>query len=224
MIIKGFAVTLSRLTIDDIELVRQWRNSETVRQFMEFREEITPEMQIKWFKSIDNEINNYYIIHDGNKKIGLIYGAEIDWEKGITGNGGIFISDESYWNTYFPLSATLLLMEISFILGMKAAYIKVLRDNEKAIQFNTNIGFELMENQNDVVNQQYILTKKSYDLKTEKIRQLIEKVYSNAITIIINDPTHIVSKRALRDYENQSSEVKKRVTMIVDQNISSSNA
>ncbi len=60
MIIKGFAVTLSRLTIDDIELVRQWRNSETVRQFMEFREEITPEMQIKWFKSIDNEINNYY--------------------------------------------------------------------------------------------------------------------------------------------------------------------
>ena len=224
MIIKGYAVTLSRLTVDDIEQVRQWRNSEKIRQFMEFREEITPEMQEKWFASIDNEFNNYYIIHDGETKIGLIYGAEIDWKKGITGNGGIFISDESYWNTYFPLSATLLLMEISFILGMKAAYIKVLRDNEKAIQFNTNIGFELMENQNDKVNQQYILTKKSYDLKTEKLRQLIEKVYSNAITIIINDPTHVVSQRAIRDYENQSSEVKKRVTLIVDRNISLSNA
>ncbi len=217
MIIKGFAVTLSRLTIDDIELVRQWRNSETVRQFMEFREEITPEMQIKWFKSIDNEINNYYIIHDGNKKIGLIYGAEIDWEKGITGNGGIFISDESYWNTYFPLSATLLLLEISFLLGMNVSYIKVLKTNEKAVQFNTNIGFVKLPNQDHIINQRYVLTKASYDNKTEKLRQLIEKVYSNTITIIINDKNHIVSKKAIEEYSRQTDMVKNRVKMIIEE-------
>lgn len=220
MIIKGYAVTLSRLTVDDIEQVRQWRNSEKVRQFMEFREEITPEMQEKWFASIDNEYNNYYIIHDGENKIGLIYGAEIDWEKGITGNGGIFISDESYWNTYFPLSATLLLMEISFILGMKEAYIKVLRDNEKAIQFNSNIGFELTPGQEEIYNQKYVLTRKSYEQKTDKLRQLIEKVYTNEITVIINDPEHIVSQRAIIEHKNQIKEIKDRVKLIIDKNYS----
>ncbi len=217
MIIKGYAVTLSRLTVADIEQVRQWRNSEKVRQFMEFREEITSEMQEKWFASIDNEFNNYYIIHDGETKIGLIYGAEIDWDKGITQNGGIFIYDESYWNTYFPLSATLLLMEISFILGMKEAYIKVLHDNEKAIQFNTNIGFVKLPGQEGILNQRYVLTKESYDLKTEKLRQLIEKVYSDSISVIITQPEHIVSKRAIEEYKLQSEKVKQRVKLIVEE-------
>lgn len=220
MIIKGYAVTLSRLTKNDIEMVRQWRNSNQVRQFMEYRDEITPEMQEKWFDSIDNENNNYYVIIEGKNKIGLIYGAEIDWENGITQNGGIFIADESYWNTYLPLSATLLLMEISFILGLKKAYIKVLRDNEKAIQFNSNIGFVLLDGEAENYNQKYCLTKETYDLKTSKLRMLIEKVYTNAITIIINDPSHIVSQRAIREYETQTNEVKNRVTLIVDKNYS----
>ncbi|MDZ7743378.1 MAG: hypothetical protein U5Q03_16975 [Bacteroidota bacterium] len=40
-----YGISLNRLKEDDIELVRKWRNSRKINQFMEYREEITPEMQ-----------------------------------------------------------------------------------------------------------------------------------------------------------------------------------
>src|ERR1041385_8348137 len=109
MIIKGFGISLHRLQHDDIELVRQKRNAPNVSSFMEYREEITPEMQEKWFQSINNEKNNYFLIEYNGEKIGLIYAAEIDWEKMITGNSGIFIWDEQFRKTSVPLAAALLL-------------------------------------------------------------------------------------------------------------------
>jgi UDP-4-amino-4,6-dideoxy-N-acetyl-beta-L-altrosamine N-acetyltransferase len=220
MIISGYSVVLSRLTIADIETVRKWRNSDLIRQFMEFREEITEEMQQKWFHSIDNINNNYYIIHDGENKIGLIYGAEIDWTAGITHNGGIFIAEDEYWNTYFPLSATLLLMEISFILGLKQVYVKILKDNYKAIQFNTNIGFKILPDQEKENNQKYVLTLESYEEKTLKLRQLLKKVYTDKITIIINHPDDHVSKKAIEDYKIQPEHIKNRVEFIINENYS----
>jgi len=49
MKLHNYGLTLSRLTRNEIEFVRQKRNSEEVRRYMEFREEITPEMQQQWF-------------------------------------------------------------------------------------------------------------------------------------------------------------------------------
>ncbi|HET6992980.1 MAG TPA: hypothetical protein VFJ43_16730, partial [Bacteroidia bacterium] len=113
MIITGFGVTLIRLQHADIELVRMHRNSPEIAQFMEFREEISKEDQEKWFQSINNKFNNYFIIVFRGIKIGLIYGAEINWEMNETMNGGIFIWDQKWMETPVPLSASLLLTEIS---------------------------------------------------------------------------------------------------------------
>ena len=166
MIIKGYGIELERLTKADIELVRYWRNSERINRFMEFRGYITPEMQEAWFHSIDTPENNYFIIRYNGEKVGLIHGSQLDWKEYVTRNGGIFIWDESLWNTLVPLSAAFLLTEISFIFGMKKTYAKILRSNTNSIAFNRQLGYVLAEGQETQENQQYVLTPEAFYEKT----------------------------------------------------------
>ncbi|MDF1672846.1 MAG: GNAT family N-acetyltransferase [Vicingaceae bacterium] len=168
MKIIGYGIELHRLTQKDIELVRKHRNSTTINQYMEFRDPISEEQQKQWFQSINNLNNNYYIIIHQNNKIGLIYGAEINWDKLETGNGGIFIWDTYYWDSMIPACASILLTDTSILLGLKRTYIKVLKDNIKAIAFNKMLGYKICENQNQN-NQQYVLAINDYKLKREKL-------------------------------------------------------
>ena len=39
---EKYGITLKRLTVDKIELVRNWRNDPKISQYMEFRDYITP--------------------------------------------------------------------------------------------------------------------------------------------------------------------------------------
>ena len=101
MKLSKYGITLARLREEDTELVRQWRNSPQITQFMEYREYITPEMQQDWFKSIDNFDNFYFVIEYEGKKIGLINSSKIEWDT-VSSEGGIFLWDEQYYETFVP--------------------------------------------------------------------------------------------------------------------------
>jgi len=85
-----YGITLERLREEDIELVRQWRNSDPVRLNMKYREIISPEKQREWFNSINNVNFHYVIIQYRGEKIGLLNDKNIDWET-LTSETGIFI-------------------------------------------------------------------------------------------------------------------------------------
>ena len=192
MVISGYGIVLRRLTIDDIELVRVHRNSERIQQFMEYRQEITTEQQLDWFNSIDNIHNNYFVIEHQSKKVGLIYGADINWETKTTGNGGIFIWDASYWETVTPTASSFLLTDTSILLGLKKTYIKVLSNNHRAIAFNKSLGYQLLPNQEEVLNQQYLLDIDDYKKVRSTIRQRLFKPTDYAkLTINLNDANSI---------------------------------
>jgi hypothetical protein len=70
LILKQYGVTLTRIQEKDIELIRYWRNQSDIVNFMEYKNYIFPEAQKKWFASIDNKLNYYFIIEFENKKIG----------------------------------------------------------------------------------------------------------------------------------------------------------
>jgi len=188
MKIIRYGLTLHRLSIDDIELVRQHRNSEEINKYMEYKEYITPEMQLKWFQSIDNVLNWYYIIEFNNKKIGLI--SERLYQHGIHAESGMFIWDQEFIGTMVPTLASLILMEIGFyIIGGKESVIRVLKSNDRAIQYNKMLGYELCEKQENIENQLYKLTKDDFIKNTKKLRKaalqfsgndnLIELYFSN---------------------------------------------
>jgi RimJ/RimL family protein N-acetyltransferase len=158
MKISKYGVVLNRLRVPDIELVRIWRNSPRIVQFMEYRKEITPEMQQEWFKSVDDFNNYYFIIEYQDQKIGLINSSKVEWDT-VSSEGGIFFWEESYYETFVPVWASLCLLEFCFfMLGASRSVIKTLRDNARAKTLNTHLGYEIMEGQEEVYNQQYLMT------------------------------------------------------------------
>ena len=215
MIIKGFGISLHRLEHSDIELVRQKRNAPNVSMFMEYREEITPEMQEKWFQSVNNEKNNYFLIDFIGEKIGLIYAAEIDWEKMETGNSGIFIWDESFRKTSVPLAAALVLTETSFIFGFRKTFIKVLRNNPVAIAFNKGLGYELLPGQENAVNQKYVLTEQNYFEKAAKLREPFIKEHGDVLDVIITNREDLSSENIMSRWKDLPAEKKSRINLIV---------
>jgi len=169
MKLTKYGIVLRRLREEDIELVRNWRNSPRINQFMEYREHITPEMQLEWFKSVNNYENFYYIIEYQGEKIGLINSSHIEWDT-VSSEGGIFLWDEKYYETFVPVWASLCMLETSyFILGAGRSVIKTLSDNERAKKLNTHLGYELQPGQEEVYNQVYVMTAASFKRQATRL-------------------------------------------------------
>jgi len=72
-------ISLRLVTRDDIELVRNWRNSPDVAPYMYNETHINEEQQIKWFEKISNDKTSvYWIIEYDEKKLGLASLTGID--------------------------------------------------------------------------------------------------------------------------------------------------
>jgi len=182
---------------------------------MEFREEITPEMQEKWFQSVNNKFNNYFLIEFNGEQVGMIYGADVRWEKGETGNGGIFIWEGKWLETEIPLAASLMLTETSFLLGLDKTFIKVLNDNSRAIAFNKNLGYELLPGEENNYNRKYVLTKDNYYKKAEKFRTRFVKQYGDVFHIRIEDVNDESEANIISIHSKMSAENKKRFNLIL---------
>jgi len=162
MRIVKYNVELTRLTEDKIELVRHWRNDKKISVYMEFRDEITPEMQIKWFHRINNENNYYFIIEFDGKEIGLINVRDIDYAL-KEGEVGIFIYDDDYLNSDVSFRACLCLDDFCFeTLKLERLIGHIIRDNKRSIKFGEFLGFIIEPQQENVYNQKYILLPKNY--------------------------------------------------------------
>lgn len=171
-----YGIILSRLTRNELELLRFWRNSEQIRQNMIFREEITPEMQLKWFESIDNYNNFFYIIEYKGEKIGLIDNKGTDWNSGST-HSGLFIYEEKYRGTHIPVAASLILMQIGYgLLNVRETRIKVLRENQIAINYNTHLGFEICNDNPGEIYVEMIQKRESFSSLTMKLHQQLVKL------------------------------------------------
>jgi RimJ/RimL family protein N-acetyltransferase len=173
MILQKYNCKLVRLTVDKIEMVRNWRNSSNVSMYMEYRETITTEMQLNWFNKINNNQNYYFIAEYNNEEVGLINLKDVDCELGCA-EGGIFIANESYLNSDVSFRMSLALTDFGFeYLDLKYIIAHILKDNIRAIKYNKTLGFELEPNQELSNNQKYILTKENYYKKWDFITRIL---------------------------------------------------
>ena len=193
MRLTRYGITLRRITIDDIELIRVKRNE--VKQHMEYREYITPEKQLEWFRSIDNINNFYYIIEHNNEQIGLISEKDISREESGGMESGIFLFDKKYHNSIYPVVASLILIELGFYLHKTGgSSIHVMKNNKAAISYNKSLGYELCEGQENIENQEYILTQKNFEKKAKALRKAVLQLCGGDASI------HLVIEK--HDYKN----------------------
>lgn len=77
------------------------------------------------------------------KNIGLINCKDVDMTQEI-GEGGIFIWEDSFQNTPYPLIASVILIDFIFnrIEIGKSSVVRVLSSNKKAITYNKFLGYK----------------------------------------------------------------------------------
>ncbi len=175
--IEQYGIKLTRVQSDDIELIRQWRNSEHVSSNMEYKKYISEEEQMKWFKSINNPLNYYFLIEFEKKKIGVINVKNIQLNENY-GEGGIFIGDKNYIDSFASTFSSLCLLNFTFsiLLLTTKSRIKIFRSNKNAIAYNKLLGYELLPGQDDLDYQTYELTADRYFKKTKKTNAIAAKI------------------------------------------------
>lgn len=200
MIIKKYGITLSRITEKDIELIRKKRNSSFVKRHMIYRETITSDMQKKWFKSVNNDRNVYFLILHGKKKIGLTNSANINWKR-KSAEGGIFLWESEYVGTPIPLIASLISFELFFnVFKLKYCYIKVLKDNQNAIRFNEMFGFKRLGENEGENYYDYCLFSGDYEKNISKTKNLIQSI-SNDFSPLTELDVDFTKNRSKADLE-----------------------
>jgi UDP-4-amino-4,6-dideoxy-N-acetyl-beta-L-altrosamine N-acetyltransferase len=171
MIIESYNIRLEQINRNDIELIREWRNLDHVRRFMEYKQYITREMQEKWFESVSDNNDLYFLIYYQNNKEGVINAKNIDRE-GKAFEVGLFMGYEKDHISIIPILATLCFFDAFFIdLGFELITTKIHRDNIKAKHFDISLGFCLFEGEEAKEFQRYFLKKETYMEKAIKIRQ-----------------------------------------------------
>lgn len=151
LVLTNYGVTLRRLTHDKIEMLRQWRNDPKIQQHMFYRQEITPEMQERWFANLDQQTNFYFIIEYEEKEIGLINVKNVDYEK-KNGESGVFIYDDKYLNTDVAYRAHLVMFDYMYeVLKLDYTYSQMRCDNSRALRFAQFLGGEIVEEKESTV-------------------------------------------------------------------------
>lgn len=143
MIIKGKRVSLKLIQQEDIELIRNWCNSEDVNQFFIFPGYISKEQQKKWFEKVLTSGRDYFflIIVDG-EPIGLTEIKNIDWDR-REGETGIFIAKDEYKKDLVSFEASYLIGKHFFeTLNLRKAKIEILESNKRALRYNKALGFK----------------------------------------------------------------------------------
>lgn len=170
MRVEKYGVVLDRLTEDDIEMVRQWRNSPAIAQFMVYRDHITPEMQSKWFASLDPERDLHFIVRHGGDACGLADIKSIDWDQ-RTFVGGVFLIPK-YWDTDLGMRVAYAINDFAFFdLDLNFGLGRVLRTNERALRFNLSLGYRILNaGDGDSMVYEMRLDKQEYDRATQRLR------------------------------------------------------
>lgn len=201
MIVTQYGLTYKRVSMDDIETLRYWRNQSFIRNTMQFKDYITPSMQLNWFNKINNAYNYYFIITHQNKKIGLINCKDVEPGSRLA-EGGIFIWDKDYWGTSIPAFASLTMLQAVFEVfkSGEASIATVACDNKIALDFNLKLGYEIKQKTADGNYYKLYLTKERYDSHCKKLIKAAEILTKKESEFILSGDVNAIQVNAINEY------------------------
>lgn len=144
MKIKKYGLELKEVEREDLELIRQYRNTDIIKNKMIHRKQITREQQLEWFKKIRTVNHYYFLIYKNDSAIGLINGKNIDFVN-KTSEGGIFVWNEDR-NYEISITASIILNDWNFFINaFEKNYAQVLKSNKQAIAYNEFMGYKIAD-------------------------------------------------------------------------------
>lgn len=140
------AITLRKVSEDDLEMIMNWRMSETVTKYMNTNPKLTLEGQKKWLESLErNENVRNWIIEVEGVPAGLINLADIDWNNRTT-SWGYYIGEEDLRSLKLAISLEMSLYDYCFdVLGFTEVHSEVFKLNEGVWKLHTACGCKIVK-------------------------------------------------------------------------------
>lgn len=183
MIVERYGIKLIRLKQEHIELLRLWRNAEKINRYMEYRQQITTEMQQRWFDSLDPLTDFYFMIEYHGDLVGMIHTGKVNWDT-LTGDAGLFVYKDELLSTHLPVLASLTMVDLFFgLFRLETITAKVMSGNEVAVRYNRNLGFELMPGEPPADFQHYHLKKERYYSVTENLHNTARRIGGEHVAV-----------------------------------------
>lgn len=181
MILRKYGLELREVELKDIEMIRKFRNSDAIREKMIYRDFITSEQQLAWFRSTRTIDHFYFIIYKNDIAIGLINGKNIDYNN-RSSEGGIFIWNEA-GDYETVISASIIINDWSFYVNnFQTNIAQVLKSNKQAIAYNEFMGYKRSSKKHE--NEGVIWMEQSKDDYT-KFRGRLKKLQFDSF--VVND-------------------------------------
>jgi len=143
--------SLRRVTQDDLGLILEWRNSETVRSKMYTSHIISEAEHANWWSKVSVQTDFVaYLFEDSMKPTGFLSFSDIDWQCKQC-NWGCYVAPGSKIGIGAKLEF-LALDEAFFQLGMKVLMCEVLALNSSVITMHKHFGFEVHSRSQRIVS------------------------------------------------------------------------
>ena len=170
---QSLKASLRSIGLDDIQLIRYWRNLDHVMHRMVVKKYIKRDDQQNWFESLDAKLVRYFIFSLDAKDIGCVNLTNINLAK-KTFEGGIFCGDTNYLNHWVNIWACVKIYNFAFFdLGLDTSYATILGDNKTAINLNKSLGYKFVENTDENI-ERFVLTRSEYIVASEKIQRYLK--------------------------------------------------
>ena len=183
LILSQYDVRLIRVQAADLGLILKWRNNDWVRKNMFVQDVLQEKDQLAWFHSINNASNYYFIIEYLGEKVGLIHAKNFSEEEGI-GEGGIFIGEYEYLETWASVMASICLLNFIFTkLEINRSVIRVLAQNKSAISYNLQLGYKI--DFEDAIEIRMMLDKADFFQKYNLLKSTLSKISKGKEALIL---------------------------------------
>lgn len=141
---RKYDIVLRPITLDDAELVVKWRNSDAVKPYFIYQEDLTIEGERQWIntKVKSGEVVQFIIVeNESQSPIGTVYLRDID-NKFHKAEYGIFLGEESVKGKGYGTQAAELMIQYAFgTMKLHRLYLRVFADNLRAISNYQKAGF-----------------------------------------------------------------------------------
>lgn len=173
MKVSKYNINLHRINENHLEMIRGWRNSDYVNSRMIYKDYITEEMQKKWYDTINNNQNYYFVAEYNNDFVGVMHVKNI---VNNAGEGGIYLASDKFENT--DVVARMILCFNDFIfdeLNLSYIYSQVQADNTKALSSSKSQGciVDTVKSTKEITA--FVLLPENYKSRTIKIKNILSR-------------------------------------------------
>ena len=183
LILSQYDVRLIRVQAEHLALILKWRNSDWVRKNMFVQDVLQEKDQLAWYNSINNASNYYFIIEYLGEKVGVIHAKNFSEEDGM-GEGGIFIGEYDYLETWASVMASICLLNFIFAkTNINRSMVRVQAHNRRAISYNLKLGYKI--DYQDANECRMILDKEDFLCKTTLLKSVLSKISKGQDALIL---------------------------------------